>query len=270
VSGRLDGKIAVVTGASQGLGAAAARLFAKRGAAGLLLTGRNSERGEKVAAEIAAAGCPARFHAADLAEVEACLGVIADADAAFGRLDCLVNCAGLTDRGSILDTSAETYDRLFAVNARAPFFLIQAAAKLMRRERSAGTMVNVISMSAHGGQPFLAAYSASKGALATLTRNAAYALMPDRIRVNGLNLGWSDTDGEDAIQRLAHGAQDGWLEAAEARQPFGRLIKPAEAARAIAFLASDESGLMTGAVVDFDQSVLGAYDAAPQPDSRLD
>ena len=270
MSAPFSGKTAAITGASQGLGEATACLFAARGAAGLLLTGRNAERGGKVAAEITAAGCPARFFAADLADVEACRAVIAAADAAFGRLDCLVNCAGLTDRGSILSTTPEVYDRLFDVNARAPFFLIQEAAKLMRRDATAGTVVNVISMSAHGGQPFLAAYSASKAALAALTRNAAYALMPDRIRVNGLNLGWADTPGEDSIQRREHGARDGWLAAAEAAQPFGRLIKPAEAARAIAFLASDESGLMTGSIVDFDQSVLGAYDAAPQPARRLD
>ena len=269
MTARLDGRIAVITGASQGLGEAVARLFAERGAGGLLLTGRNAERGQAVASEISAAGCPARFHAADLAEVEACRGAIAAADAAFGRLECLVNCAGLTDRGSILDTTPETYDRLFNVNARAPFFLIQEAAKLMRRDRIAGAIVNVISMSAHGGQPFLAAYSASKGALAVLTRNAAYALLPDRIRVNGLNLGWTDTPGEDAIQRRAHNAEEGWLARAEAGQPFGRLIKPAEAARAIAFLASEESGLMTGALVDFDQSVHGAYDSGPHPERRL-
>ena len=83
-------------------------------------------------------------------------------------------------------------------------------------------------MSAHGGQPFLAPYSTSKGGLATLTKNVAFSLMPWRIRVNGLNLGWMNTPGEDAIMRREHGATDGWLERAAAEQPFGRLIEPAE------------------------------------------
>ena len=93
-------------------------------------------------------------------------------------------------------------------------------------------------MSAHGGQPFLSAYSVSKAALAALTRNAAYGLRPHRIRVNGLNIGWMATPGEDAIMRLRHDAQDGWLDEAQAAQPFGRLIDPREVAKAVAYLAS--------------------------------
>jgi NAD(P)-dependent dehydrogenase (short-subunit alcohol dehydrogenase family) len=126
-------------------------------------------------------------------------------------------------------------------------------------------MVNIQSMSAHGGQPFLTPYCVSKGALATLTRNAAFSLMRWHIRVNGLNLGWMNTPGEDAIMRREHGAQDGWLQKAIVDQPFGRLIEPEEAARAVAFLASDESGMMTGVNVDFDQAVLGAWESTPHP-----
>src|SRR5262249_59459339 len=102
---------------------------------------------------------------------------------------------------------------------------------VMRREKIAGTVVNILSMSAHGGQPFLAAYSSSKGALAILTKNAAFALMPDHIRVNGLNIGWMDTPGEHAIQMRCHTTDPNWLKAAESSQPFGRLIKPVEVAR---------------------------------------
>jgi NAD(P)-dependent dehydrogenase (short-subunit alcohol dehydrogenase family) len=120
-------------------------------------------------------------------------------------------------------------------------------------------------MSAHGGQPFISAYCGSKGALATLTKNAAFSLMPWRIRVNGLNIGWMSTPGEDRVMRTYHGAEDGWLEKAAGEQPFGRLLDPAEVARAVAFLASAESGLMTGSIIDFDQSVLGCYESAPHP-----
>ena len=263
------GKIAVVTGGTQGLGETVARLFAERGAAGLVICGRNAERGAKVAAELTDAGCQTHFEQADLARVQDCRRVIAAADQTFGSLHVLVNAAAITDRGTILDTSEDLFDQMFAVNTRAPFFLMQDAAKLMRRDGVAGTMVNIQSMSAHGGQTFITAYCASKAALSALTKNVAFSLMPDHIRVNGLNIGWMDSPGEDRIQKSYHNSEDGWLAAAEAKQPFGRLIKPAEVARAVAYLASDESGLMTGSVIDFDQQIFGAGDAPSHPLRRL-
>jgi NAD(P)-dependent dehydrogenase (short-subunit alcohol dehydrogenase family) len=259
----LNNIVAVVTGGTQGLGESIARLFAERGAAGLVICGRNVERGEAVARDLTGGGCRTEFVRADLASLDDTGRVVARADSAFGRVDALVNAAGMTDRGTIFDTSPELFDRMFAVNVRAPFFLMQDAAKIMRRERIEGAMVNILSMSAHGGQPFISAYCGSKGALATLTKNAAFSLMPWRIRVNGLNIGWMSTPGEDRIMRVYHDAQDGWLEKAAAQQPFGRLLDPAEVARAVAFLASRESGLMTGSIIDFDQSVVGCYESAP-------
>jgi NAD(P)-dependent dehydrogenase (short-subunit alcohol dehydrogenase family) len=122
-------------------------------------------------------------------------------------------------------------------------------------------------MSAHGGQPFISAYCASKGALATLTRNVAHSLVRHRIRVNGLNIGWMSTPGEDRIMKTYHGAQDGWLEEAAATRPFGRLIDPKEVARACIYLGSDESGLITGANIDFDQTVVGVSDAPLAPNA---
>ncbi|MET3889446.1 NAD(P)-dependent dehydrogenase (short-subunit alcohol dehydrogenase family) [Bosea sp. OAE506] len=180
-SGALAGKVAIVTGASQGLGEAIARELTARGLAGLILTGRNSERGEAVAASLKAAGCDARFHAADLADLASVRAIVPAAERGFGRVDILVNAAGDTDRGSVFDTSPELYERVMAVNLRAPFFLIQDAAERMRRQGIAGSIVNIQSMSAHGGQPFLCAYSVSKGALATLTRNVCLwaAAAPD-------------------------------------------------------------------------------------------
>ena len=256
----LSGKYAVVTGGTQGLGEAVARAFATAGAAGLVICGRNAGNGERVAREISDAGCPTFFVRADLAEVAACRKVIAEADRRFGRLDVLVNAAALTDRGSILDTSEARYNEIFDVNMRAPFFLIQDAAKLMIRDKVAGSIVNIQSMSGHGGQPFIAAYCASKAALAGLTKNVAHALLRHRIRVNGLNIGHMATPGEDRIMKTYHGAKDGWLEEAARSKPVGRLIDPAEVARACLYLASDESGLMTGSNIDFDQNVVGAGD----------
>ncbi len=261
----LEGKIAVVTGGSQGLGEAIARLFAERKAAGLVICGRNAVAGEKVAAEISAKFCPTHFVKANLADVTQCRAVIAEADRHFGRVDILINAAGLTDRGDIFTTTEERYNEIMEVNVRAPFFLIQETAKIMKREKIQGSIVNIQSMSAHGGQAFIVAYCASKGALATLTRNVANSLLKFRIRVNGLNIGWMATPGEDRIMKTYHGAKDGWLEAAAKTRPFGRLIDPKEVARACAFLASDESGLMTGANVDFDQTIVGVSDPPLEP-----
>ena len=161
--------------------------------------------------------------------------VVAAADKAFGRVDILVNSAGITDRGTIWDTSPSCSTAMFAVNVRAPFFLMQDALKVMKREKIEGSIVNIISMSGHGGQSFITAYCASKGALITLTKNVAYSVMSHRIRVNGLTIGWMDTPGEDRIMKTYHGAEDGWLKEAEKGRPFGRLLKPDEVARAVGF-----------------------------------
>ena len=259
---QFDGKIAIITGSTQGLGEATARLFAERGAAGIVITGRDKTRGEAVAASLNGASCRAIFIRADMVSVDDCRALVAAADDAFGTVHVLVNSAGATTRGSILNTTPEVYDQVMAINVRAPFFLVQETAKIMIRDGVAGSMVNIGSVSAYGGMPFLSPYSISKGALAVMTKNAAYALMRHRIRVNALNIGWMDTPGEDTIQRTVHGSDENWLAGVEARQPFGRLLKAREVAKAIAFLACDESGMMSGAAVEFDQSVQGA---GPQP-----
>jgi len=266
----MDGMVAVVTGSTQGLGAAIAREFAAQGAAGIVTCGRSAERGAALAREIAgASGCRTHFVCADLGAVADCRAIIAAAEEVFGRVDTLVNSAGLTDRGTILDTSPELFDRMFAVNVRGPFFLMQDAIALMRKTGTKGTIVNIGSMSALAGQSFLSAYCASKGALATLTRNTAFSLLRNQIRVNALNIGWMASDGEDQIQRRFHGKPEGWQTEASAGLPNGRLIDPAEVARAVAFLASPQSGLMTGSVVEYDQSVWGGYDSAPAPEKPM-
>ena len=254
----LTGKYAIVTGSTQGLGEAIARLFVERGAAGLIICGRNEERGKAVAASLHSNTCQIHFVQADLANVDDCRRIVATADEHFGSVHILVNAAGVSDRGTIWDTSPELWDWIMAVNLRAPFILTQESIKIMRRENIEGSIVNIGSVSAYGSVPFLTPYATSKGALMTFTKNVAYAIMRHRIRINMLNIGWMDTPGENVIQHKYHDAGDDWLKNAEAGMPFGRLLKPEEVARAVAFLASEESGMMTGSIVDFDQSVQGA------------
>nr|WP_298249465.1 SDR family oxidoreductase [uncultured Halomonas sp.] len=268
-SNALAGQVAIVTGSTQGLGESVARRLHALGIRGLVLCGRNQDRGQDLSAELTDSSCDAIFVSADLGSVDSCREVVRVADERFGRVDVLVNCAGNTERGTLLDTDEAAFDRLFNVNTRAPFFLMQAAARVMIREKIAGRIVNILSMSGHGGQPFICAYSASKGALTTLTRNAAFSLLRNRIRVNGLNIGWMNTPGEDRIQRSFHGADEGWLERAVKEQPMGRLLEPAEVARSVAFLVTGESGMMSGAIIDLDQSVLGCHEASPQPSRAM-
>lgn len=255
---RFEDKVALVTGSTQGVGEATARRLVAEGAAGIVVTGRNAERGDAVCAALEAEGADAIFVKADLGSVEDCRRLIASTDAHFGRVDVVVNAAALTHRASIVDLTPELFDTLMAVNVRAPLLLIQGAVEIMRREGIAGSVVTVGSVAAHGSAPVLLPYAITKGALVPMTKNLAYALMWDRIRVNLVQPGWMNTPGEDAVQRAAHGAPEGWAETVGAGLPFGRLIEPSELAAFIAFIASDEAGVMTGAVVDYDQSVPGA------------
>ncbi len=261
----MDGKTAIVTGSTQGLGETIAHLFADRGCANIVITGRNAERGARVQAALEAKKVKALFVEADLSKLADVRKITAACEARFGRVDALVNAAGMTDRGSIWDTSPELYDAMFDTNTKAPFFLMQDALHLMKKTRTSGTIVNILSMSGHGGQSFITAYCGSKAALAVITKNVAFSVMKYRIRVNGLNIGWMDTPGEDRIMKTYHEAEPGWLKAAEAGRPFGRLLKPAEVARAAAYLSSEESGLMTGSIIDFDQQVIGAANATAEP-----
>lgn len=255
----LANRVAVITGGTQGLGEHVARLLAARGASGLVLVGRNAERGKAVAASLNGGGCRAIFVQADLAKLDDVRGVMQAADKEFGRVDCLVNAGASTDRGTITDTTPEMYDYIMDVNVKAPFFLMQDAIKIMQREKIPGSIVNIQSMSAHGGQPFLTPYSMSKGALMILTKNVAFAMLGQKIRINGLNVGWMDTPGEEAIGIKYHGQKPGWIAEAEKSQPWGRLVSPQEVARACAYLCSDESGLMSGAIIDLAQAVLGTH-----------
>lgn len=266
-AGSFDGQVALITGGSQGLGYAVAERLVAEGAAGILLVGRDPVKGVAAAASLASLDCRAEFVAADLAHSHLCEEVIATLDSRFGTCHSFVNCAAITDRGTVWDTTPELWDAMLAVNVKAPGLLSQGVARIMARERVEGTIVLIGSVAGRGGPPKLLPYSTSKGALVAMTRNLAFSLMRHRIRVNLLCPGWMDTPAEDVVQRTFDGATDGWLERAEAEMPFGRLIKPDEIARTIVHLATADSGMMTGAVVEWDQTVLGAGDSIfPSPE----
>lgn len=255
---RFRGRVAVVTGSTQGVGEALLHQLADEGLVGAIVTGRNASRGVAVVEALEQKGCDAHFVPADLARADDVAAVAEAADDRFGRIDHLANCAGVTDRGDVWDTEPELFDNMMAVNVRAPFQLIQATAKLARRNGAPASVVNVGSVAAYGGAPFITPYSISKGALMTMTKSVAYQLMRNQVRVVTVNPGWMDTPGEDMIQRKYHDAGDDWLDKAEAEQPFGRLIKTEELVRTLAFVLSDDAGMMTGSIIDYDQSVQGA------------
>ena len=250
--------VLVVTGAAQGIGAEIAALAAASGAGAMLLTDRNAVRGAAVAAELRSSSCEVAFHEAELEDAAGAAGIISAAVQRFGRVDMLVNAAGITDRASFLDGTPALWDRLFAVNARAPYFLMQGAIADMLARGAPGAIVNIASINAHCGAPDLAIYSATKGALVTLTRNAANAHLADRIRVNAINVGWTLTPAEIVMQTETLGHGQDWLDEIVRSRPLGRMLAPAEVARLAIYLLSDAAGLMTGAVIDLEQRVLGA------------
>lgn len=257
------GRSVVVTGGTQGVGLATARLLVERGVDAVTICGRNEANGRNAASELEAGGARALFVPADLSRPEDCFAVIDQAAEAFGKIDSLINCCGSTKRGTLESTTPELWDYLFAVNVRAPFLLIQRAAPIMRAGKRGGTIANIGSIAAYGGQPYITAYCAAKAALLVLTKNLANSLRWDRIRVNALNIGWTATPTEHELQANFHGLGEDWLERVSEAQPFGRLLSPEDVARALAFLASNESGLMTGSIVDFDQTVIGTVDDNP-------
>jgi NAD(P)-dependent dehydrogenase (short-subunit alcohol dehydrogenase family) len=274
LSSQFKDKIIIITGSTQGSGAETAKLLAHRGAKGVTICGRKEKEGLSIKEEIEKIGSQCIYIKADLFDEKDCRNVVELTDKTFGRVDCLANVAGFTERGTILSTTMENYDRCFNVNTRAPFILMQDSIKIMIREKIKGSIVNILSMAMHSGMPFISAYSGSKAALATITKNVANAVSGHNIRVNALNIGWTDTPGEDVIQKKFHDGGDDWLQKAESRAPFKRLNKPIDVARAAAFFCSDESGLVTGSIIDYDQSVLGwhsysAYDTTILDDSLL-
>ncbi len=252
----LKDKVAVVTGSTLGIGRGIAGHFATLGAK-VVITGRDEDRGAQAVEEIRHGGGEADFIRADLLDEDQCRRIIQFAGEHFGGLDILVNNAGDVSRGDIESITVELWDRIMALNLRAPFICLQEAIPLFKA-RGGGSVVNIGSVNAYIGEPNLAAYSVSKGGLMTLTRNTASLLNKYRIRVNQINVGWTLTEGEDRVKREQEGKGPDWVEAATATRPFGRLLTPQDVAYAATYFASDESACITGTVMDLEQYPVGA------------
>lgn len=247
-AGRLAGKVVVVTGSSTGIGEAIARRCVAEGAR-VLIHGLEPELAEAVATSL---GDAAAWTVEDLSDPDAAPRIVETGLRSFERVDALVNNAGRVERGTVETTDAEAFDRVVAVNARAPLLLIRAALEPLQQAR--GAVLNIGSVNAHCGEPSFVAYSASKGALMTLTRNLGDTLHRERgIRVNQINPDWVLTEGEKRVQERQGNPPD-WYERVPAEfAPSGRLIRPEEIAAAAVYWIGDESRPISGSVVDLAQ-----------------
>ncbi|WP_235606263.1 SDR family oxidoreductase [Rhodococcoides kroppenstedtii] len=255
----LADRVVLVSGGTAGVGAAVVRSALAHGAR-VAFSGRRTDVGTALEAELRASGHDVLYVEADVADPMQARASVERTVTHFGRVDSVCISAGLTSRGSLLDTTPELFDQHMAVNLRGPFFVMQAAVRDMVRRGAPGTIVCIGSISARGGQPYLAPYVAAKAGLAGLTKNAAHAHRFDRIRINTLDIGWTETEGEAVTQKQFHDAPDDWAEQAAARQPMGTLGRPEEIADAVVFLLSPRSGVVTGSVIEWDQQVVGGQD----------
>lgn len=253
---RLGNKVAVITGSGAGMGEGIARLFASEGAR-VVVSDRDESAAQSVAASIVADGGEAIAVRADVGIEQECRALIDRTVEHYGRIDILVNNVGLSRRGTIETTSVDDWEIVFRVNVRSAFVCMQQAVKYMK-EQGGGAIVNIGSVNAYIGEPKLMAYSASKGALQTLSRNTASYLNRYRIRVNQLNVGWTLTPNEHRVKVEEEGKGENWLDEAIKTRPWGRLLLPRDIAYAALYLASDESECITGSVLDLEQHPIGA------------
>jgi glucose 1-dehydrogenase len=253
----LDGKVAIVTGAAQGIGRACAERLARDGAR-VVLCDVNPAQGQSVTKAITASGAKAIFVACDVGQASDVAKAIAAATGTFGRIDVLVNNAGVLDDMPFLDLTVEEFDRVIGINLRGAFLMGQAVARQMVKQAmpgrskkkarvQAGTIVNMSSINAVFALPDHVAYSISKGGISQLTKAMAIALAPHGIRVNAVGPGTIDTPILRGVIKDA-----AFRSKVLSRTPIGRFGEPAEIAAVVAWLASEESSYVTGTTIYAD------------------
>lgn len=250
----VSGSRFIVTGGTQGLGLEIARQLKANGASALAILSRTKTKGDAAVAELSGAGCNVFFVEADMADPVSVQAAAIDALKLLdGAVDGLVNAAGTTERGNLMDTNVEMFGKQFDVNTRAPFLLTQAVSKHWIQNGTRGSIVNISSVAAKGGAPFISVYSASKAALNVLTVNNAAELAPHGIRVNAVNMGWTLTDNENDLMVKKGGAD--WLSACEPNLPLKRIMRPVDVACTVLFLLSPAAQMMTGNCLDLHPEV---------------
>jgi 3-oxoacyl-[acyl-carrier protein] reductase len=239
MSNRLSGKVAVVTGASKGIGAAIAKHLAAEGAAVVVNYASSKEEAERVVGEIAAAGGKAVAVQADVAKQPDIKRLFAETKKAFGRLDVLVNNAGVYEFAPIEEVTPEHFHKQFGLNVLGLLLTTQEALKYLG---TGGSIVNISSVVATMAPPTGSVYSATKAAVDAVTRSLAQELGPRQIRVNSINPGMVETEG----LRAAGITESDFRKQVEAQAPLGRIGRPDDIGPAAVFLASGESSWITG------------------------
>jgi 3-oxoacyl-[acyl-carrier protein] reductase len=240
MAGKLSGKVAVVTGASKGIGASIALHLAAEGARVVVNYASSKEGADRVVAEIAGKGGKAIAVQANVAKEADIVRLFAETKKVFERLDILVNNAGVYEFGPLENVTAEQYHRMFDVNVLGLILATREAVKLIGP--SGGSIINIGSVAGTSAPATTTVYSATKGAVDTVTKALSKELGPRKIRVNSINPGMVETEGFHA----AGVADSEWQKQTEAETPLGRIGQPQDIAPAAVFLASDDSAWITG------------------------
>lgn len=269
------GRIFLITGGTQGLGLEIASQLKHNGAAAIVLVSRSPDKVQPAMEHLNGVNnkstsqqqspCTIKFVRADLSNPTEASSIIPRAIQLLSEeeeeslmlprpiiISGVVNAAAITSRGNLLTTTADMFDEQFATNVRGPFLVTQSAAQHMIQNnipRGTGSIVNICSVAAKGGAPFILGYSCAKSALVTLTKNNAAELAPRGIRVNGVNMGWTLTENEHRLQSEVHQNEEWWKNADES-VPLGRILRPADVAATVLFLLSGASVMMTGSILD--------------------